>query len=166
MKLNGETLSGPNVEFLVLPRGNGKDIVFKFQAILDTKRFSELVKIPKPGQKMLPGRKMVDDTEDPGFQAQVSDYATLRFHYMVLESIKATEGLTWETVIMDDPSTWGNWETEMKASGFNKQEIQMIQITASAANSLDQGKLDEARARFLASLAEATPAPSSPTVEQ
>ncbi len=158
MKMHGEVVSGPNIEYLVIPRGNGKDIVFKFQAVLDTKKMHEILKAPKPSERMYPGGKIVEDRDDPAFKAQMLDFGNAKFNYMILRSIEATEGLEWSTVNMEDPQTWGNWETEMQAAGFNANEIQLVQITAAAANALDQSKLDEARARFLASLAVITPA--------
>jgi hypothetical protein len=151
MKYKGKKLSGPNVETVVIPRGNGEDIVFTCQAVLDYTRFRALVPDPKPGKKMLPGGKVVDDMEDKGYIAQQAEWAKLHFAYTVIESLKPTEDMEWETINPDVPSTWLNWDKEFSDAGFTMAEQNMIASGIAAANGLSQEKIDEARNRFLAS---------------
>jgi hypothetical protein len=92
----------------------------------------------------------VQDFEDKEYLAEVKAYGTQKYNYIVLESIKSPD-LEWETVNYDNPATWGNWESEFKASGFSQGEINHILIGVSIANSFNQDKLDEAKKRFLAS---------------
>jgi hypothetical protein len=164
MKYKGKKLSGPNVETVVIPRGNGEDLVFTCQAVLDYTRFRALVPDPKPGKKMLPGGKIVDDTEDRGFLAQQEQWAKLHFAYTVIESLKSTNDMEWETVKLDDPSTWLNWDKEFSDAGFTLAEQNMIAAGIAAANGLSQDKIDEARNRFLASRIQQAVS-SSPTGE-
>ncbi len=156
MKMNGKEISGPNIEYVVIPRHTG-DLVFKAQAVLDMSEFENLVKLPKPGKKMMAGGKIVDDREDATFRSGVKDYADKRYAFIILKSLSATEGLEWSTVRLSDPETWLGWEKEMEKSGFTFNEINLIQVGVASANGLSQEKLDEARARFLASLALAEP---------
>lgn len=151
MKYKGKKLSGPNVETIVIPRGNGEDIVFTCQAVLDYTRFRALVPDPKPGKKMLPGNKIVDDLEDKGFLAQQAEWAKLHFAYTVIESLKPTEDMEWETIDPNVPSTWLNWDKELTEAGFTMAEQNMIASGIAAANGLSQEKINEARERFLAS---------------
>lgn len=152
MKMHGKTIEGLNIAYAVIPRHTG-DLVFKCQAVLDMTEFEELVKMPKPGKKMLPGGKQVDDREDAGFRSGVKDYTDKRYAFIILKSLSATEGLEWDTVRLSDPATWLGWEKEMEKAGFSFNEINIVQVAVAEANSLNQEKLDEARARFLASLA-------------
>lgn len=150
MKIHGRKIQGPNVEYIVFPRPDG-DVIFKAQAVLDTKRFDELVPKPKPGKKVVPGKGTIDDFDCVHYKSEVEQYSKKRWAFLVLESLKETDGLEWETVDHNNPNTWPNWEQELKDSGFTETEIQYLQVGISTANSLNQEKLEEARKRFLAS---------------
>ena len=156
MKMNGQTVSGPNIAYAVIPRHYG-DLVFKAQAILDMEEFKKLVPEPLPGKKMLPGGKVVEDRDDKAFRSSVGRYADLRYAFIFLKSLSATEGIEWETIKLSEPDTWLNWEKELKDSGLSEPEIVQIQMAVAEANGLSQAKMDEARDRFLASLAEVQP---------
>lgn len=154
MKLNGVKVQGPNIEYIVIPRGNGNDIVLKAQAVLDTKEFEQIVQAPKPGKKMLPGGIIKEDADDPIYKDAMKAYADLRYSWIVIQSLKATEGLEWETVDEGRVDTWNNWETELKDAGFSNTEVQYVMLGVANANALNQEKIDEARTRFLLSVAD------------
>lgn len=156
MKLFGQKIEGPNVEYIVIPRGDGKDIVFKARAVLDTTAFENAVKAPRPSKKLLPGGVTKDDDKDPVYLDALKHFQDVRYSWIVIQSLKATDGLEWETVKEDDSSTWNNWETELKAAGFSSTEIQYVMLGVASANGLNQSKIEEARSRFLLSL-EAVP---------
>ena len=42
MRIKGRKLDQPNVEIVIIPRGNDQDIIFKAQAVLDHKQFEEV----------------------------------------------------------------------------------------------------------------------------
>ena len=69
---------------------------------------------------------------------------------MILKSLEATEGLEWETVKMDDPETWLNYEKELKDSGLSPIEVGRIVGICMSANGLDERKMEAARDAFLA----------------
>jgi hypothetical protein len=84
-------------------------------------------------------------------------YSQYRYAWIMIESLKATENLEWETIQSDKPETWLNFEKELQDSGLSGIEIGRIANGVLEANCLNEDKITEARNRFLAS----APAPSS-----
>jgi hypothetical protein len=152
MKIKGKKIEGPNTQYVVIPRGDGEDIVFKVQAILDLTAFDQLCPAPEPPKKMLPGGKMITNPEDSNYIKEINDWARKRSDFIALTSLRATEELEWETVKYDNPSTWGNYRKELKDSGFSEFEIGRLINTTMEVNCLDEDKVEQARQRFLASL--------------
>lgn len=150
MKYKGKKLQRPNREVIAIPRGDGEDIIFIAEAVLDFEKFEKVCPPPKPGIKLVKGGQKVPDFESAQFKSESVLYAQKRYHYIVLESLRTSPGLEWETVDYGDPSTWINWEKELKDSGFSETEINLIIFGVSNANCLNQTKIDEARTRFLA----------------
>lgn len=153
MKINGKKVTGANIEIVVIPRQSG-DLVFKAQAVLDYSDFEKLHPRPLPSKKLLPGGVVSENVEDPKYRAAVAKWAESRTHYMVIKSLQATEGLEWETVKFDDPSTWGNYVKELESSGFSEAESARIINCVVNACGLNQEKIDEATNRFLAAQAQ------------
>lgn len=148
MKIKGKSITAPNVSILVIPRDNDGDIVFKAQAVLDMDVFETLCPEPKPPTIIHRERGKEFDYRDKNYLKAQEQHGELRMAYMVLESLKATEDLEWETVKSDDPSTWLGYKDELKASGFNHIEIGRIVNLVFDANSLNEAKYKEARDRF------------------
>jgi hypothetical protein len=165
MKIHGVKVHQPNVEIVVIPRGE-EVIVFRCQAVLSMDEFTKLCPPPQPREILKPGGKRVFDVEDEGYKLELKQYGERRFAYLCLKSLEATEGLEWETVRLGDPDTWLNHERELGDSGFTYNEIQRIQEGVLSANCLNETKLEEARKRFLAGQAVVFGAPSSRTVAQ
>jgi hypothetical protein len=149
MKINGIEFTGERTETLVIPRG-GHDVVFKAKPIADMSAFEEICEPPKAKQRMLKGGNMVFDTKDPGYIAKLDEWAALKTAWLVIQSLKATEGLAWSTVDLEDPKTWCNYQDDLMNAGFTDGEIGRIIELVSLANGLSQGKIDEATERFLA----------------
>jgi len=151
MKINGRKISGPNVEVIVIPRLEG-DIIFKAQAILSFKEFETLCPEPIAPKVMRRGvNQFVSNIKDPKYIKDMDDYSKRRTSWMILKSLSATEGLEWDTVKMDDPTTWNNLEDELKSSGFSEMEVGRIVTGVLTANCLNEDHLEQARQRFLAS---------------
>lgn len=150
MKLNGVKIEGLNEEFIVLPRKD-QDIVLKARAIPDYSEFEQLVPMPKPPVKIIKGGKRVTNTDDPRYKAGIEDYAAKRTNWMILKSLEVTDGLEWETIDMQKPETWKNFEKEIRASGFSEVELMKIIQMVMSASGLDESKLEKARADFLRS---------------
>lgn len=153
MLLNGQKIEGPNEEIIVIPRP-GEPIVFTARAVLDMSEFDSLCPRPKPSIKRMKSGEKIEETDDPRYIAKMDIIASQRFAYLILKSLEATEGLEWESIEMDDPSTWSNYEPELRASGFSDIEIQRIVVGVMSANCLNEAKLEQARKLFLAGRAE------------
>ena len=147
MKIGGVELTGPAEEVLVLPRLEGNDIVIRAQAVMDMDAFEVLCPAPKPpGIRTKDGWKPND--KDESYKQRVTKHGELRFAYMVLQSLKPSE-IEWEKTNIDDPSTWSNWDDELKQAGISGTEVNRIIVCVMQANALDETKLKEAREVFL-----------------
>ncbi len=151
MKLRGKKLSNTNLEICIIPRGNGEDIVFKCQAVIDMDDFDKLCPEPKIPIRRVRDQK-IEDVEDPLYKGLSALHAEKRINYLILKSLEATEDLEWETVNMSDSETWKNYQKELKDSGFSMIEINRIVQSVMIANCLSESRLEEARKAFLAGL--------------
>lgn len=146
MKIGGKQVSGPSEEVLVLPRLDG-DIVLKARAVLDMDEFTNSCPLPKaPGMLTKDGFK--SNTDAPAYREQLNLHSNLRFAFIALKSLEPSN-IEWDTVTMDKPNTWANWEVDLRAAGFSGVEVQRITVLIMQANSLDEGKLKSAREAFL-----------------
>lgn len=150
MRLNGKKLVTPNREIIAIPRGDGDDIILIAEAILDYKEFDALCPVPKPGVKIMKGGEKQLDFEAPAYKSQLAAYSNNRYNWTILKSLRNTPNMEWETVNYSDPTTWNNWENELKDSGFSEIELQRIMLGVNTANCLNEDKVSEARKRFLA----------------
>jgi len=81
-------------------------------------------------------------------------WGTKRLGYMAVKSLEPSE-ITWDTVDIANPATWGNWETDLKNGGLNQFEVNRVTGLVLEANSLDDDKIERARKLFLAGLEQA-----------
>lgn len=154
MKIKGQKIEGANEEIIVIPRGEDS-IILKARAILDFKEFETLCPEPEMAQKtMISGRK-VDNPNDKSYKDAVEDHNKQYMAYMVIKSLEATVDLEWETVDLQNPDTWQNYEQELRDSGFTEIELGRIVTGVFTANSLNEAKIAEAKERFLAEAAQA-----------
>lgn len=149
MRIHGKKIEGANEVLIVIPRASSTDIVLKARAVLDMEQFEQMCPSPEAPRKTLAGGKEVSNLKDPGYLQQVDNYSVLRLSWMVLTSLEATEGLEWETVKMDDPTTWNNFRKELIAADFSNVEINRIVADCINVNALNEDKIEEARERFL-----------------
>lgn len=147
MKLKDVQLDRPNEEILVLPR-NGQDIVIKARAILDFSDFDTLCPVPKPPRIQHRGGRWVDNPTDEKFIKAHEDWAKARLWWMIIQSLKATEGLEWETIQANDSETWTNVEQELTDANFTEAERNLIVDLVLRANNLKSDHLEEAKTRF------------------
>jgi len=152
MKLQGRQIKGPNMETIVIPRGDDY-IVFKAQAVLDYEPFEKMVPEPKPPGVIRRGETVATPNyEAPEFKAAMKKRGMLKYAWMVIKSLEATEGLEWEVINLQDSSTWDKVDEEFKASGFTPLEINKIYEGVLSANGMNEDKLEQAK-RFLATQA-------------
>lgn len=167
MLYKGKKVEGPNEETIIIPRGNGEDFIFKAKAVLNYDEFEAAVKKPVPPTRMMAGEKTHSPLlTDPKYLAEIKKYNRMRLSWLMIKSLQATEDLVWETVDINTPETWNNYERELIDSGFSHIELSRITRGVMIANSLDQDTIDAARASFLAMQREAAMKLNSPTEEQ
>lgn len=148
MKFKGEKVSGKNQEIIPIPRPGG-DIIFIADAVQNWDEFEKLVSEPKPPTILKPGGVKVKDTNDPIYKKALDDFNELRTHWLVLKSISNTPDIEWETVDLNNPTTWKNYRQELLDSNFTDIEIGRIMVGVMRANSLDENMIDQARSNFL-----------------
>lgn len=152
MLLGGKKLSSIHEEIVVFPRGEEPDLVFKFRPIKDHEEFNKLWPEPKPPSILYPGETdSKPDFTDEGYKKAVIDFNTKFALYLLIKSILATPELQFETVKIEDPTTWGNINTEFAEAGLNQIEINRLYEAALTVNSLNDAAIEKAKERFLAS---------------
>jgi hypothetical protein len=151
MKINGESFKGPNEAIIVLVR-NGNPVAFRARACLDFTRFEALCPKPMPKKIKKPGGQEEFLFGDPQYLKDFEYYGRLKTAYVIIQSLKATDGLEFEFVKEDNPSTWLDWRKEFESAFFTEQEIIRVINCVWEANGMDEDKLEEARKRFLAGL--------------
>jgi hypothetical protein len=141
-------------QILVLPRvGEGKDIVFRAKSVESMKEFEELCPEPEaPGIRTKDGFK--PDLEDKSYQQLVSLHGDKRLAFILIKSLEPSN-VEWDTVTIEDPTTWGKWQEEFTNAGLSAIEVNRIVACVMEANALDEDKLKEARADFLLGEAQA-----------
>lgn len=163
MKIGGVQIEGPNEEILVIPRPYG-DLVFRAQTVRSFKEFEALVPEPKPpGVRTKDGYK--PDIKDEGYLTLLERYNNQRMAYLVVKSLENSD-IEWDTVSLDDPSTWLGWDKELQDAGLSEIETQRITVAAMQANCLDEQKMIAARAAFLLGQAVAASESSGQATEQ
>jgi hypothetical protein len=165
MKIRGREISGPNRVTLVLPREDGEDIPIIAQAVIDMTEIDKYVDTPKPPAVQKAGGVIEYNWKEPGYLDQLAQYNIRKMAWIVLKSLEPSE-IEWETVEMENPSTWVNYQKELREAGFSEIEVNRICNICMQANALDEAKLEAARQSFLRGQAEAeksTSGPSTPT---
>lgn len=136
----------PAEEVLVIPRGE-QQIVFKARGVSDYEEFHKLCPEPKP-----PGRLTKDgwvpNEEDESYQQIVLNFSRRRMAYMAIKSLEPS-AIEWDHVVPGDPSTWLQWESDLRDAGLNQVEINRVVQLVWEANCLDEAKLERARKVFL-----------------
>lgn len=156
MKLRGKKVEARHIEYIVIPRNNDKgepeDLVLKAQAILSFEDFDKMCPLPEPPMKQLPGGEYEIMEDNPQYKEKLEKHSARRMQYMMLKSLEATEDLEWDTVKITDPGSWDNLDKELADAGFSSFEVGHIRLGVMKANALSEERMNEARARFLASL--------------
>ena len=137
----------PTEVFLVIARGE-TEVVFRAIGVPDYEEFNKLCPEPKPSKVNKPKEGWVDNLDEPAYRDMVKTHGNKRLAWLVINSLEPSK-IEWETIDFDNPSTWIGWEKEMKDNGFNQVECNRIQALVFEANSLDEEKLEQARANFL-----------------
>jgi hypothetical protein len=148
MKIHGKVIKSCE-EVVVIPRADG-NIVFRARLVSEFNDYNTLFPPPNPPQILRPGGERISDISDKEYIDARTKWAENKSNWLILKSLEATEGLEWETVDMTNPNTWANYRKELESSGFSVIEITRIIMITINANGLNQTKIDEATAAFLA----------------
>lgn len=168
MKYKGQKLEGPAEEVIVFPRQSG-DIVFHLKAIINYDECDKLDPRPEAPVRLLPGGatgRQQENVEDPKFKEAMDDWAHRRTLYMIIKSLEPSEDVEWDTIQLENPSTWTNFDTEMEESGFTAGETTYLIRKIMQVNGLDEDKIKEATDSFLAGQAEMLKEQLSQSLEQ
>lgn len=150
MKINGKKIEDPYVHQVFIDRGSKeKSFHVKCKAVLSFADFEKMVPEPKAPWVTKPGQEPFENVEDKGFKEKLWERFLMRKWWMRIQSLRATPGLEFETVKLDDPSTWQFLHKELVESGLAPAEVSRIFNTIEAANALDEAKLKAAEKDFL-----------------
>lgn len=153
MKIGGiDPKSLPVEEVLVLPRGDER-IVFRATGVNSMDDFYKLCPSPV-APVILTKDGPVADTKDAGYRDALAGFNRRHTAYMVINSLRPSE-IEWDTVQYDNPATWVNWESDLKAAGLTSIECGRVVSLVMEANCLDEAKLRKAREVFLRGTPEA-----------
>ncbi len=161
MKINGVEITGslaePNQDVFILPRGKAQ-IVFEGRAIVDLSEFEEKVPVPVPPRNFHKGKDWINDLDDPTYTKAMEQYTQVKTAYYVVGTL---QGMEWDKVDFNKPSTWIHWEEDFKANGFTQHECNLILRFCFEVNNLDEVKLQQAHSLFVLGREEAAKATSS-----
>lgn len=159
MKIKGKILSPLFEKVLVLPRADRiidgvqqEDIVLRFRPIDSWDSFNKLCPEPPIVMITFAGQapRPCAPGEDIDYDKAINTHNRLQAKWLVINSILATPDLEFETVDLNKPETWDQFDTELLAAGFNIFEIQEIYKKATETNVLTEEALEAAKQRFLA----------------
>lgn len=150
MKINGHICQGPKPEVIVIPKNSTK-YIFKARTV-STSEYSEFYKLcPEPNPPSVRTKDGVkNDVDDSEYQKELQEWVQTKSHFIVLKSLSATEGIEWDNVDMNKPSTWGNWGDDLLKAGFLEPEISLILNTVYEAQGMNASKIEAATKSFLA----------------
>lgn len=151
MKLKGKKIEGPNEVPIVIPRHNRDNLEFVAVAVLDYTDHDKLNPMPFPPVRSEPDKAETPLLQDPDYLQAKQKWGERKTHWMILTSLAATPELEWESVDMDEPESWENYQEELKESGLSELEISNIISAVIQACGLDQEKIDLATESFLVS---------------
>jgi len=135
-----------NEVILVLPRGK-TEIVFRAKGLPNMDAFDALCPAPKPPGKFTKDGWIPNFT-DPTYQQIMTEWAKKRLGYTVIKSLAPSE-IEWDTTDENNPTTWTNWEGDLKNGGLTQVECNRVLGLVLEANSLDEAKVQKAREVFL-----------------
>lgn len=147
MKFKGKKPNKGNTVHLVIPRQGNESMHFVAKGIFDYSPFNKEYPEPKPAVRVIKGVESVD-LNHPTYTKRFAEWAKMKTHWLILESLKDTPDLEWETVDMDKPTTWGNYEKELEEILLPAEVNQVVNAVMEAC-SLTSQKIEDATEAFL-----------------
>lgn len=113
--------------------------------------FNRLCPVPEVTSGMFTPTGWVKDPESPAHKAALANRGEIRWAYICVKSLEPSN-IEWDTVVLDDPSTWINYEDDL-LSVLSYLEFAKVQGLIEEANALDEAKLEENTASFFRQMA-------------
>lgn len=145
MRVGGVTVTAPVEELLVIPRGESS-LVFRARAVESMDEFDAMSPKPQPPGKLTKDG-WVPEPEHPDYRTILEHYAVRRLAYIVVRSLEPSN-IEWDTVDINNPKTWANWDTDLRNAKMTEVEIDKVLQLVIEANSLSEEKLKRAREDF------------------
>lgn len=147
MKIAGVSHDRNFTDVIVIPRP-GDDIVLTIRSVDDTK-YEDVETKPIPPNILMAGETVPKpDPSDQVFVKAKNAYYTRKQAWFLIESLRATEDIEWDTVT-DDPSTFMNVYDELQVV-FSAMEVIHIQNKIIEICGLSVDMIEEATKSFLA----------------
>ncbi len=156
MKMQGKTVDAKFVVPVVIPRPGSESFVFQCQPLTAEQNtfFAEACPRPKPKNTLFRGEtEPRPDATNPQYLEAMKLWSKAKSDYLFIASLEATEDLEWDSVVVDDPTTWDSAVKELLTAGFLDGEVAALYRAVAEANGLDGKKIDEATKDFLATQA-------------
>lgn len=120
MLINGERINVPFRREIRFPRVEG-DIVFTAEAVSVSEHFDKHCPAIDPKIERDKDNNIVKvKVDDPKYIAAVQERNDRKFD---LQVIKSLTNVVWDTVDLEDPSSWKNWKKEALACGLSDLEV-------------------------------------------
>lgn len=148
MRVKGKEVKGCPVKPLVLRPDDGPDkIVLMGKALQNWDEFNKLCPHPTPPQMTTAKDGVVNDSTNKDYLSVLAAYVAAQNAYVFVKTLEPSE-IEWAYVKMDQPSTWVEWQRDLKEGNFTELEIKRISDFVIEVNNLDEEKLRKAREVF------------------
>lgn len=143
MKIKGATVPAPEPITVNFYRGTTV-IKLQLQAVLSFEEFDRLVPIPKPPLVTnVKDKTQTLDFKSREYISKMEKYAKLKSAYIAIKGLESTEGLSWDTVNINEPDTWVNYQKELEVT-FTDMELNRLVDGINEANNPTERRLTEA----------------------
>lgn len=120
MLINGERVNVPYRQNITFPRVEG-DLVFTAEAVSVAEHFDRLCPPIEPKITRDKDNNIVKvHVDDDGYIRAIQDRNDKKFD---LQVIKSLTNVVWETIDLEDPSSWKNWKKEALSTGLSDLEV-------------------------------------------
>ena len=147
MKYKGHKVLKAPKHIEVFEREEGA-LVFVLEVTRNYDEFNALCPLPSPSLITHANGQKEFDTRTDSYHKRLTEYAGKQTAWGFWQAIKGTEGLEFETVVAEDPSTWKNAQDELQEF-LLPHEWMRLQSAWLKLNQIDEDRIKVARDNFL-----------------
>lgn len=148
MKIGGVAVFLPPRDVVVFPRAE-QNLIFHIIGVESFEEFDTICPRPKPPQMLKKGRQQ-DNFDDPAYAKQHEAWAQARQDWLLIKALAVPENeITWDEVIISDPTTYAKVNDELRAIGLTQIELNRLIGKMYEVNALSETGMESARANFL-----------------